>query len=251
MQFCYRKKLLYLYCIVFLYIAQRAFCDSGTVDPVGILPGISWSIETTTGIMTFEHIKNDYGKEIVIPYKSLAYTSATLFMNIKNFFDARTSVTLGFKDMPSGMVWTRSPEFYSLANAVEIDYKMLPDLIDFKTAIRPYVGYNYLNFVLKKDTGTSASAYTGYHAILFGIDGITYPFRWLRIAGFCGIAPFLISGVVSTNPYISYGGSISFYIWHFAVGISVLGKRSPKFLAINKNCDFQMNELGISAKLRF
>lgn len=231
------------------YQTKKNTKDDKSIKNTTILPGITWSIETATGVMTFSHLKNDYGKEIDLPYDSLAFSSATLFVDMKNVFDTRTTVTLGFVTKPFNMSWTQGPEFFDETRAVEIDFKILPEMYLYglhKSPLRPFAGYNYQNFLVDKFSNGQAFSYYGNHSIVFGVDFMKFMNVWLRLNGYFGIAPITISGTVTTNPYICYGGSIFFFLWRLKVGLTYSAKKSPNNLSRNKTYDFEESAFGVS-----
>ena len=216
-----------------------------------LFPGMTWAIETANGVMTFEHLKNDYGDELLLPYKQLAFSSATLYVDSKNLFHSKTTVNLGFISKPIDMAWSVASEFYDSIHAVEIDFKWSPDFFNpFYSPIKPYIGYNYQNYLIGKYINHSSLAYYGYHDIQTGLEAMLWPQRWLRVYAYFGIAPILISGAIKANPFFTYGGSLFFYFWRLRIGLTYAGKHTPAYLFYAGAQGFKMSEIGLSVYMR-
>lgn len=216
-----------------------------------LFPGMTWEIETATGTMTFEHLRNDYGDELTLPYKKLAFSSATLYVDSKNLFHSKTTVNLGFIDRPIDMAWSVASDFYDSVQAAEIDFKWSPDFFNpFYSHIRPYIGYNYQNYLMGNSINSSSLAYFGYHDIQAGIESTIWSKRWLRVYGYFGIAPILISGVIKANPFFTYGGSLFFFFWRLRIGLTYAGKYTPAYLFYAGAQGFKMSEIGLSVYIR-
>ena len=214
---------------------------------LALFPGVTWSIETTSGIMTFEHLRNDYDNELDLPYTQLLFSCACLLLDSKDLFKSRSNLYLGFLNKPLEMVWTDASNFYEFIKAVEFDFKISPNILDpWYSPINVFLGYNYQNYLTGQEINHSSMAYFGYHSLGGGIEGTFYPVSWLRIYGYFGISPIIISGVINLNPYLSYGGSLFFYLGKVRVGLTYDGNNTPNYFSEEDYNGFKMSEIGIS-----